>query len=553
MLLVDLDDTRCLESDFAGAKASRLARARCSGLPVLPGLVLPTEASRKSLTVGARALEEGGSGAARLAVMECAVPEAVTHDVDTGQKLLGAQMIVRSSSVLETGGVWSGAFSTFEDVRLHEVPTAVRGVWASIFTVHTLERFEHSGLSPADADMAVLVQPQITPEVGGLAMFGPHDEVRVSSTSGPLAHLTAGWTAGSAVTVHADGRVEGAGEREDSLYTRVRDLLCSVRAELGDDMIEWAEFDGDLLLLQSGRSARRASETRAGPSLELSPAAMELALGAARYPGALGEELVLPWYPALRSPLGTRGRSTSSSRPLEDLAEATELAESLWRRAWSALPGVDRSVVDGVHRELLAGASERASRTLEELRVIPAEQAARVVDLVEGVGRAAAAAGWIGAPEAVWRYTSNEVRSWFDASVPSSRVPRTGTDRWEPFVFSAVSGYGWRAEGLPAASGTGAGRVVVVTDPHHPPRLSGREVVVAEHPFPGLAPLIWDAAALVTFSGNPAAHLMEVAASLGVPTVVGVRAEGRWPDLVRAADQRVAAVDGDSGEVFFLD
>ena len=59
-------------------------------------------------------------------------------------------------------------------------------------------------------------------------------------------------------------------------------------------------------------------------------------------------------------------------------------------------------------------------------------------------------------------------------------------------------------------------------------------------PVPNLAPLLWDAAAIVTETGSPAAHLFESARALRVPAVCGVTIPpGDW----------IVAGDGQAGVV----
>jgi phosphoenolpyruvate-protein kinase (PTS system EI component) len=73
-------------------------------------------------------------------------------------------------------------------------------------------------------------------------------------------------------------------------------------------------------------------------------------------------------------------------------------------------------------------------------------------------------------------------------------------------------------------------------------------VIAARHPTPDLAPLLWDAAAVVTTGGNPGAHLFESARSLGLPAVCGanlVETIGSETDLTGKA----VAVDGTTGAV----
>jgi hypothetical protein len=70
-----------------------------------------------------------------------------------------------------------------------------------------------------------------------------------------------------------------------------------------------------------------------------------------------------------------------------------------------------------------------------------------------------------------------------------------------------------------------------------------RSVIAAGQPVPNLAPLLWDAAAVVTETGNPSAHLFESARALRVPAVCGVTIPpGDW----------IVAVDGQDGLVAII-
>jgi phosphoenolpyruvate-protein kinase (PTS system EI component) len=60
--------------------------------------------------------------------------------------------------------------------------------------------------------------------------------------------------------------------------------------------------------------------------------------------------------------------------------------------------------------------------------------------------------------------------------------------------------------------------------------------------------MLWGAAALVTLGGNPGAHLVEVARSLGVPAVVDAGDHGATLGEF-AGSHAIAAVDGDGGGV----
>ena len=68
-------------------------------------------------------------------------------------------------------------------------------------------------------------------------------------------------------------------------------------------------------------------------------------------------------------------------------------------------------------------------------------------------------------------------------------------------------------------------------------------MIVASQPIPNLAPLLWDAAGLVTESGSSAAHLFESARALRVPAVCGVSLP---------PGEQIVAVDGHNGIVSTL-
>jgi hypothetical protein len=120
---------------------------------------------------------------------------------------------------------------------------------------------------------------------------------------------------------------------------------------------------------------------------------------------------------------------------------------------------------------------------------------------------------------------------------PGSRL---GVSRGEPFVASVVLGNGVRHNGIPASPGVGAGVLIRPEGATGPGPISPRGVLAAGQPVPNLAPLLWDAAGLITETGSPAAHLFESARALHVPAVCGVTIPpGDW----------IVAVDGNSGVV----
>jgi len=84
---------------------------------------------------------------------------------------------------------------------------------------------------------------------------------------------------------------------------------------------------------------------------------------------------------------------------------------------------------------------------------------------------------------------------------------------------------------------------VTEADAAGPAALRTGQVMVVERPLIVFAPLLWKAAALVSRTGSPAAHLCEVARSLRVPAVVSAPVQP-------AAGGTILAVDGERGIVW---
>ncbi len=171
--------------------------------------------------------------------------------------------------------------------------------------------------------------------------------------------------------------------------------------------------------------------------------------------------------------------------------------------------------------------------------------------LIAGVAAALVARGTLNEERDIWRSTRQGVERLLaePSPAPTGQWVRPGPDRWEPFIHAAVRVHGTTCHGVPVVPGASAGRVVVVRDPHHPPRIRARDVVVVQRPLPALASLLWTASAMVATAGNPAAHLIEVTASLGVPTVLGVDLGPVGGMAALEGGGQLAAVDGEAGVV----
>lgn len=532
-MLFDLGGEDSLDPGRAGSKAAWLARARRAGLPVLPGLVVPAPASLHHMAVGAGALAARGSGGARLAVMAEPLPFAA--GLVEAARSLGDALVARSSTALEQSGQWSGAFTSYLDLSPEDLPKAVAGCWASAFSVDSLERQRTAGVEPGSFPMAVLVQPALAPEAGGVASIDRHGVVTVQGVEGSPAPLLQGWS-GAAVARH-DGSWQGE-ELIDLVGPHHLDALAAtlrtLQTALGADRMEWA-LDAGMWVLQVGGESRDRMRPPPPPAmLPPDPVLLRVARALLHAPGRLGEELVLPWalgglpVPGAASPSG-------SPEPVALRARASQLAAQVWDLPAEEALRAARATFD----ELLGPEPGPALARIRSLsRPDRAEASALLADLDQHLGVVAERNG-LSHRGLLWHRPLDRPAEPDVSGGSTGR--RVGLGRWEPFLAAVAFACGAHHQGTPAGDGVGAGPAWRVS---HPARMGSpppRQVVVAARALPNAAPLLWDAAGLVTETGSPGAHLFESARSLGVPAVCGLE----MPD-----DQDVlVAVDGYTGVV----
>lgn len=255
--MLTLADRACTDVSVAGAKAAHLAQATRAGFPVLPGLVVPTTASRTPLADGYERVAIEGAHGARLAVMDCDTSIGDLAELPSLCGQLGNPLVVRSSSPWEGTGHWSGAFTSYLDVAPDHVLTAVRGVWASALGGDALERGAHVGSAGTTPEMAVLLQAQLSPDFAGTAAVEPDGTATVVAVAGSPVPLLHGWDPGWVSRVTGDGTVDGdRGALDDSLVRAIAGLVAAVARRLGDNRVEWAFVDERLVLLQCTTGVR---------------------------------------------------------------------------------------------------------------------------------------------------------------------------------------------------------------------------------------------------------------------------------------------------------
>jgi phosphohistidine swiveling domain-containing protein len=337
--------------------------------------------------------------------------------------------------------------------------------------------------------------------------------------------------------------------------------MARVNRELGDDLIEWAAADGRVILLQAKRGAPRRPPASPRTGAERVPAA---AAGAARlvhaFAGPLGEALVLP---VLLAGVGRASTPPAVPAPAQLTRAAAQAAWAAARarsgtlraRAWGERDrdgGGASAILAALRGGEVAGAVDR-------LAALPAPGATDVAALLLDLGTVAAwmaQTALISTPDQLWAMTVDGAARHLAAAEPARTAPeprearRRALLRWEPFVHTAVAATGTALAGDAVSAGTGAGPAVVVPGLPTAAVPLARMVVVAPHPIPQLAPLLWGAAGLVTAGGGASAHLVEVARSRGVPAVLGCDGELLFALLGDgAAGPRLVAVDGDGGRV----
>ncbi|MDH4118140.1 MAG: PEP-utilizing enzyme [Acidimicrobiia bacterium] len=550
-MILTLDDVEATDPAVAGAKAAWLARGRQASLPVLPGIVVPADASKEPMAFGVEVMGLRGSGGARLAMSQQPLSIPLSEALLDATESMPEPMIVRSSSILEGQGEWSGAFTSYLEIFHGEVETAVRGCWASAFTVHTLERYEAAKLAPGSAPMAVLVQPALSPEFGGTARIAG-DDVIVVGVAGSPAPLVQGWEPGSHARVGTSGVISGAEAIElmsTDLIGSVAELLRQAHDRVGATGCEWASAGGELVLFQLLKSSEPAEQGYELPTGLVGETASRVARAVRRAPGPLGESLVLPWA------LGNIDVLVDDAEPIdidpvEALRTATEHSRALTAEVWDQAKPMAAADAQEVLRLLRSSDPSDSLARLEMLRPPDPDRAALVLGLLAQVRRALVALGAVTRPELGWHMEPEKVAAVLAEGRADRLRDRIGFDRWEPFDAALIMTQGRWAEGTSAAPGVAAGRLCFISDPYDTSHFRPRDVVVGTHPIPNLAALLWDAAALITTGGGPAAHLFESARALAIPAVCAIHLDEALASTLAEANGQVAvAVDGTNGKV----
>ena len=511
-----LDDPSAVEVAVSGAKGAGLARARAAGFPVLDGFVIPPACSEEALARAVEVLESRGTGGSRMSIIGYRLPDSLAEQIEQLSAGLQPPFIVRSSSVLEGSGQWSGAFTSVPEVLPGEIGQAAKSVWATSFSIEVLERFEAAEMAPGSAPMGVVVQPEVQPDFGGAAMVDAEGTVTVNAVKGSPRDLMAGWVPGVTAVVE-EGIIRGeecvALMGEDQTLAIV-EMALKVEETLGCNLIEWAVVESAPILLQVQHSARHETEeAMVVPAALAHPFALEFVRLAQRYPGAIGDELVLGWLSVAPTGLEALPYTPAGDRDAV-LNEARQIAAALTAQAWGKPEPQALAQADLVLRRMRSDRPNESIDALRELHPVDLGMAQKLLGMVEYL------------------------------IATDIAPPRRGLGRWEPVLAGVLALQGDVYEGEPSVGGVGAGRMVWLDSSKQTGHVQPRDIIVTQYPLQNFSPLLWDAAGIVTVGGAPTAHLFEVARSLTVPAVINCPVA----ELVKAGPC-LGMLDGDAGRV----
>lgn len=389
-LLLGLGDKRALDPDIAGAKAANLARAKQGGFTVLDGFVVTIEGTRVFSTQRARQV---GRDLEKLLKKRWA-----------SLSLEGTRpLVVRSSSSAEDGhdSAMAGMFTSVLDVSTWAgFRRAMQTVVESARIIDLVEETE------TFAPMAVLVQPQLAPEWGGVLfgvdpVTGRTDHLVVAAVPGRPDGLVSGTVEGHRYVLTHGARVvdrsAGADVLPRPLLKRLTKLAEGAAAHFGGAQdVEWA-LDGDELVMLQSRPVTAVADPRtatgpvlgAGPVAETFPqplTALETDLWVEPLRVAIAEVLALTGAASKKTLTKSPVVTTVGSRVVADLRllgafpgkktffetvdprpPARRLAAA-WRtgRLRAALPAMAATMIDEVD-ENLAGVPELSELDNHEL------------------------------------------------------------------------------------------------------------------------------------------------------------------------------------------
>ncbi len=288
-----------------GPKAARLSQLSAAGFAVPPGMALTSDALVHFLRyngsaqaaaqimdeIDARSAADLGEWPARLRALiaEGEMPADLNELLRRAFAELGATSVaLRSSSTLEDRAdlSFAGQHDSFLNLRsLDECITALKGVWASLYSDRAMSYLRALDMSARPLRMGVVLQAMVPAHAAGVAftvhpLSGDYEQVYISAAlglgegtvSGHVAadEIIVGRTGGEVISYEAGGQVEQIVARDDGgteavamegagralsneQAIQIAQQALRVEDALGGDPqdVEWALVDDGLYLLQA--------------------------------------------------------------------------------------------------------------------------------------------------------------------------------------------------------------------------------------------------------------------------------------------------------------
>lgn len=377
-LVLGLSDKRALDPDIAGAKAANLARAMQGGFTVLDGFVVTLEGTRVFSTQRARQV---GRDLEKLLKKRWAALSAEGT----------LPLVVRSSSSAEDteDSAMAGMFTSVLDVETWaDFRRAMQTVVESARIIDLVEERE------TFAPMAVLVQPQLAPEWGGVLfgvdpVTGRTDHLVVAAVPGRPDALVSGTVEGHRYVLTHSGRVvdrsPGTGLPKPVLK-RLTKLAERAAGHFGGAQdVEWALKGDELIMLQS-RPVTAVADPRSATGPVLGPGPV-----AETFPQPLTPLEADLWVEPLRvaiaevlSVTGAASRKTLGKSPVVTMVGGRVAADL---KLLGAFPGKKTffETIDPRGPSLRLAAAWRTGRLRAALPSIAAAMIAKVDDDLEAV------------------------------------------------------------------------------------------------------------------------------------------------------------------------
>ena len=183
--VLPLSDPKASDPTLTGSKGAALAKMTTANFPVPSGFVITAAAFQSvasnlgnslanlstSSSTSDNALQEA-SHRVRQLILNAPLPRGAKSQIQSAWKAIGSPAVsVRSSSTAEdlADASFAGQYDSYLNVvSFDDLLEKIRAVWASLHSAHAIGYRRRHGMSHADAQMAVVIQTQLSPNTSGV-------------------------------------------------------------------------------------------------------------------------------------------------------------------------------------------------------------------------------------------------------------------------------------------------------------------------------------------------------------------------------------------------